>query len=496
MAGKKIHLVVALVGVVVAGGGAWWYQNQGPGSTMQAAGAGGNLAGAGAAAGGAAAQGAGGGAKSEGGGARPEGGKGEGGKGGPGGGGGPAPVEVARVEATRLEDDTQAVGTLRARQGVILRPEVSGRIRTLQFADGQRVRKGQLLVQLDDTLQQAQLKQAEASAAIARTNLQRSRELAAQNFVSQSAVDQNAAALEVAQAQVALAQAQIGRMKVLAPFDGVAGIRSVNIGDYVKDGADLVLIEDLSALWVDFRLPERFLSRLSNGQSIDLAIDALPGRKFQARVDAIDAQLDANGRSILVRGRLSNADGALRGGMFARVRAVFEVRESALVVPEEALVPVGERQLVFKVVDATGDGGGKVAQRSPVRIGMRVPGKVEILEGVEAGDTVVIAGQARLMRGEAVPVRIVDLNRGGGGRPGGGGGAGAPGSGAGKGAGGPGGAPGAGPGGAAGPAGDGAPAKSASGPAAGAGWSKGERPAGKGAPGQAPAGDTAPVARP
>jgi membrane fusion protein (multidrug efflux system) len=345
-------------------------------------------------------------------------------------------VEVAKVEVARLEDDSQAVGSLRARQGVVLKPEVSGRIQTLSFGDGQRIQKGQLMVQLDDTLQQAQLKQAEASAAIARTNLQRSRELAAQNFVSQSAVDQNAAALEVAQAQVALAQAQISRMKILAPFDGITGIRSVSVGDYVKDGADLVMIEDVSSLWVDFRLPERYLSRLKPGQSVEVVLDAIPDRKFKAQVDAIDAQLDANGRSVLVRARMPNGDGRLRGGMFARVRAVFDVRDKALVLPEEALVPLGNRQVVFKVTD--GASGGKVAQRADVKIGMRVPGRVEILEGVAAGDVVVIAGQARLMRGENLAVRVVDLNRprgsGGPGAPGGPGGPGGPGSAGGPGA--------------------------------------------------------------
>jgi membrane fusion protein (multidrug efflux system) len=345
-------------------------------------------------------------------------------------------VEVAKVEVARLEDDSQAVGSLRARQGVVLKPEVSGRIQALSFGDGQRIQKGQLMVQLDDTLQQAQLKQAEASAAIARTNLQRSRELAAQNFVSQSAVDQNAAALEVAQAQVALAQAQISRMKILAPFDGITGIRSVSVGDYVKDGADLVMIEDVSSLWVDFRLPERYLSRLKPGQSVEVVLDAIPDRKFKAQVDAIDAQLDANGRSVLVRARMPNGDGRLRGGMFARVRAVFDVRDKALVLPEEALVPLGNRQVVFKVTD--GASGGKVAQRADVKIGMRVPGRVEILEGVAAGDVVVIAGQARLMRGENLAVRVVDLNRprgsGGPGAPGGPGGPGGPGSAGGPGA--------------------------------------------------------------
>ncbi len=415
MAGKKLHLVVAVIGLGLISGGAWWYQNKAGGIGAKP----GTESAAGPAAGGSAAKGGG-----------PGGGPGGGGPGGRGPGGPPA-VEVAKVEVQRLEDDSQAVGSIRARQGVVLKPEVSGRIQTLSFSDGQRVQRGQLLVQLDDTLQQAQLKQAEASASIARTNLQRSRELAAQNFVSQSAVDQNAAALEVAQAQVALAQAQLTRMKILAPFDGITGIRSVSVGDYVKDGADLVMIEDVSSLWVDFRLPERYLSRLKTGQSVEVLLDALPGRKFKAQVDAIDAQLDANGRSVLVRARMSNADGRLRGGMFARVRAVFEVREKGLVVPEEALVPLGNRQVVFKIVD--GPSGGKIAQRAEVKIGMRVPGKAEILDGVSAGDVIAVAGQSRLMRGENLPVRVVDLSRprGAGGPAGpGGAGAGRPGAGA------------------------------------------------------------------
>jgi membrane fusion protein (multidrug efflux system) len=303
----------------------------------------------------------------------------------------------------------------------MLRPEVSGRIRTLSFKDGQPVKRGQLLVQLDDTLQKAQLQQAEAQATIARTNLQRSRELSAQGFVSQSAVDQNGAALEVAQAQVALARAQLGRMRIVAPFGGIVGIRVVDVGDYVKDGADLVNIEDLSTVWVDFRLPERYLSRLHKGQSAELALDAMPGRAFKAQIDALDSLLDANGRSVLVRARVGSGDGdgdgVLRSGMFARVRVVFDVREQALVVPEEALVPLGNKQYLIKVVD--GPNGGKVAQRLEAKVGIRVPGKAEILEGVAPGDLIVVAGQGRLMQGNAVPVRVVDIDRpaGGSGKP-------------------------------------------------------------------------------
>ena len=307
-----------------------------------------------------------------------------------------------------LSDEVQAVGSLKSVQGVMLRPETSGRISRLGFADGARVVKGQLLVQLDDTLQQAQMQQAQAQASIARTNLQRSRELQAQSFVSQSAVDQNAAALQVAEAQVALARVQVQRMKVLAPFHGTAGLRVVDVGDYLKDGADIVNIEDLSSMTVQFALPERYVDRLRAGQSVEVTVDAMPGRNFKGRVQAVDSQVDANGRALQVLAQVANPGTVLRPGMFARPKVVFSVRDRAVVVPEEALVPVGAKRFIYKVVDAAE--GKKTSQRVEARIGLRLPGKVEILEGIQAGDTVVTAGHGRLMRGDNVPVRVVDLN--------------------------------------------------------------------------------------
>ena len=384
MAFRKLHSVVAVLGVAVAGGAAWWWQNRPAGVAGVAIAA--NTADARATTAGAS-------------GVRP------------GGGGvpGPVAVEVGKAESVTLRDDTQAVGSLRSRQGVMLRPEVSGRIAQLPFTDGQRVRRGQLMVQLDDTLQQAQLQQAQAQASIARTNLQRSRELLAQSFVSQSAVDQNVSALQVADAQVALAQAQLARMKVLAPFDGTTGIRVVNIGDYVKDGADLVNVEDLSAMFVDFRLPERHIAQVHAGLAIEVALDALPGVNFKGRIEAIDSQVDANGRALLVRARVDNANAQLKPGMFARPRVVFSTRAGAIVVPEEALVPQGERQFIYLVVD---DGKGqKLARRVEARVGQRLSGKVEVLGGVSAGAMVVTAGQSRL-RGESMPVRVIELGQG------------------------------------------------------------------------------------
>ncbi|MCP5270257.1 MAG: efflux RND transporter periplasmic adaptor subunit [Burkholderiaceae bacterium] len=347
----------------------------------------------------------------------------------PGGRGGPAGVEVGRVEALRIVDAAEAVGSLQSRQAVTLRPEVSGRVAALGFTDGARVRRGQLLVQLDDTLQRAQLQQAQAQAAIARTQLARNRELVAQGFVSQSAVDQSEASLDVAMAQVALAQAQLARLRVLAPFDGQAGIRQVNVGDYVKDGADIVTVVDASQVWVDYRLPERYAARVRPGQTVDVVLDALPDRRFAGRVEAVEARVEADGRALLVRARLDNRDGLLTPGMFARTRTEFGVREQALVVPEEALVPEGGKQYILRVVDTDQ---GPMAERLEAQLGMRVPGKVEVLEGLAAGDRVVTAGQARLMRGKGdrQPVRIIELGaapaKAGGGGVGGTGGAPAP----------------------------------------------------------------------
>ena len=392
MALKKLHVWVAVVGIGAASAAAWWFQHEAPRNPVSAegstaltparAGAGG--------AGPAATPGGGGGAAAAGGGAAQ----------------GPVPVEVGRVERLRLEEDATAVGSVRALQGVVLRPEVSGRVLRLGFRDGERVRRGQVLVQLDDSLQRAQLQQAQAQEAIARTSLQRNRELLAQGFVSQSAVDQADANLKVAQAQVALARAQWQRMRIESPFDGVAGIRSVNVGDYVREGADLVAVEDSRAVWVDFRLPERYAARLKPGQGVEVTLDALPGRRYRGPVVALDSQLDANGRSLLVRARMDNTEGALRSGMFARARVVLGVQEQAVVVPEEALVPQGGKQYVVKVVDGPK---GKVAQRIEAQLGARLPGKAQILQGLSDGDLVVTAGHARLMRGDGQAVRVVQL---------------------------------------------------------------------------------------
>ena len=378
MAAKPLYTVVAVVGIAAASGAAWWYQNRPAASGNEARPAAEGRAPAAASAG--AAQPA-----------RP-----------------PA-VEVAKVEVARLVDDAQAVGSLRSRQSVVLRPEVSGRVTQLNFRDGERVRRGQLLVQLDDQLPRAQVQQAQAELSIAQANHKRNQELVAQGFISQRSVDESAANLQVAQAKLSLAQATAARLRITAPFDGITGIRTINIGDYLKDGADIVNIEDMEAIYVDFRLPERYQTKLQRGQTAMVTIDALPGRRYAGVVQAIDPLVDANGRSIGIRGCIDNRHLQLRPGMFARITAVFGERENARVIPEEALVPQGNRQFVYKLVDGP-DQDTKIAQRVEVKLGIRQPGRVEVMEGLQPGDVVVTAGQQRIQK-DGTPVRVLDLTR-------------------------------------------------------------------------------------
>jgi membrane fusion protein (multidrug efflux system) len=316
---------------------------------------------------------------------------------------------VAKVETTKLVDETQSVGSLRSNQGVMLRPEVGGRVSQVMFRDGQRVKKGQVLVQFDDQLPAAQVMQAQAELSIARANHTRNKELVAQNFISKRSLDESEAALQVAEAKLSLAQATLQRLKVLAPFDGVAGLRQINVGDYLKDGADMVNIEDIDAVLLDFRLAERFQTKVKPGQKAQVSFDALPGKQFTALVQAIDPLIEANGRSVGVRACIDNRQMQLRPGMFARVSAVFGERPNAMVVPEEAIVPQGGRSFVVKVV-AGPNKDEFMSERVAVKIGLRQPGKVEILEGLTLEDTVVVAGQQRLQK-DGTLVKVVDLSK-------------------------------------------------------------------------------------
>ena len=320
----------------------------------------------------------------------------------PGGAGGPpggfpTAVEVVKVVASDFSDEASAVGSLKSNESVILRPETAGRISQIGFKDGAIVGKGVVLVTLDAAVQEAELQQAKANLGLAQSNFMRNQELVAKNFLSQQALETSSANLRVQEAATQLSEAKVSKTRVKAPFAGMVGLRNVSVGDYVKEGQDLINIEDVGTLRVDFKLPEAYLGRLIKGQAVELSSDALPGQTFNAVLDAVDPLVDQNGRSISARARLDNAAGKLRPGMFVRVRLLFGERKDVLMVPEQAIVP-GATPTVFKVEE------GK-AKMTKVALGVRRGAHVEITEGLAAGDVIVTAGQLKLREG--APVRAI-----------------------------------------------------------------------------------------
>ena len=313
----------------------------------------------------------------------------------------PAPVsapvvQVAPVRSMAISRQVSAVGSLRSQDSVILRPEITGRIAEINIDEGGQVAKGQVVIRLDDTVARAQLQQAEANLSLAASQNRRAAELTKQGFISKQARDEALSQLRVQQAAVALAKAQLEKTAILAPFDGMIGLRNVSVGDYVSPGTDLVPIDSIDPLQVDFRIPEQYLSQVQPGLSLTLSFDALPGVTRQGRVGAISPQVDVGGRSILLRANVPNQDGTLRPGMFARVQLQFS-DDTGLVVPEAAIFSSGDEQYVYKL-------DGERVQRIAVKIIQRREGQVEVSGPLAETDQVVVAGLQKISDGAAVRV--------------------------------------------------------------------------------------------
>lgn len=311
----------------------------------------------------------------------------------------PTPVEVDTVTTHTVERAIDAVGNLISNESVVLSPEISGRVSEILFEEGQEVTKGAPLVKLDDSIYKAQLAEAQAQLPLAKANYERAKTLFAQQSGTGRARDESQAALNTVQAQIDLAQAQLAKSILTAPFDGTIGLRSISVGNYVTPGQQLVNLESINPLKVDFKVAEVYLNLVKVGQKINLSIDAFPGQVFTGEVYAIDPRIESTGRTVLLRAKLPNDDGVLRPGLFARVRLVVEKRDGAVIIPEQAIIPQGNTQYVYKVID------GK-AVRVEVKTGQRAKGTVEITEGVSANDMVVVAGQMKL-RPDA-PVTVIE----------------------------------------------------------------------------------------
>ncbi len=307
-------------------------------------------------------------------------------------------VEAAKVKLGPVRRQIEAVGSLRSNESVVIRPEIAGRITEILFTEGQHVRKGTPLFRLDAAIVRAQLDQAKASLVLSRANHERAEDLYRKGAGTQRARDEALSKLQADEAAVALAQAMLDKATIRAPFDGILGLRRVSVGDYVNPGQDLVNLENIEALKVDFRIPEIYALYVQVGQRILVRLDAIPDKTYEGSVYAIDPALDPNGRAIIMRALLPNSDGRLRSGMFARVTLVFEERQEAILVPETALVPINDDKFVFRVV-------GDKAVLTKVEIGQRQQGQVEIVDGLGPDAIIVTEGAVKLRDG--VTVRTV-----------------------------------------------------------------------------------------
>ena len=309
----------------------------------------------------------------------------------------PVLVEVAVVKSAANGKEITSVGTVRANESVVIATEIAGRIVEIAFSEGGRVRKGEVLLRLDAEISEAQRDQAQANLALSSANFQRAEALFKEQASSAQEVDAARAQYLLHQAQLRLRNAELAKSVIVAPFNGVVGLRQVSPGSYVQAGTEIVTLDALDPVKVDFRLPESYANSIKVGQALTLSVAALGNERLTGTVYAIDPQIDVAGRSLLLRARVPNPDGLLRPGMFANVRLTSGRAGEMLVIPEEALVLQSSGQKVYRVV------AGKVELVS-VKTGKRRQGEVEIVAGLRVGDTVVTAGQLKIRPGTEVKI--------------------------------------------------------------------------------------------
>jgi len=328
--------------------------------------------------------------------------KGAAGRDGPGGGMPPGmPVEVAVARRDTVRDQVAATGQIEALQSIELRPEVEGRIVGILIREGQVVAAGTPLFQIDSTELGAQVAQLAAQRDLANQDLARTKDLMAQNAASTQDLEHAEANARSMDAQYRVMNTRLARTTVRAPFSGIVGQRFVSQGDYVNNTTKLVTLQTVSPMRATFNVPEKYAQSLKRGQEVTFGVAAIPNRDFVGEVDFVDPVVSLPGRTILVKAHVPNPQRLLQPGMFIEARLVTAVRPKAVVVPEDAVVPVQGATFVWVVQE------GKATQRQ-VGIGVRTPGYVEIRSGVDAGDQVVVGGLESLFPGAPVMAKVVD----------------------------------------------------------------------------------------
>jgi len=304
-------------------------------------------------------------------------------------------VESMVVAPQRLESTVAAVGTVLADASATLRAEVPGQVIERHFEDGDRVRKGDPLFSVEATVLEAEANEARATVEQSEAAYTRAQELIKNKLISATDFDTARANYNVAVARLNSAQARLSKTVIRAPFEGYAGLRRINVGDYLTIGQEVVNVVRLDPLRVDFSVPETMLARVQPGLAINVSVGAFPGENFEGVVTAVDPQIDVIGHNLDVRAQLPNSDLRLRPGLFAQVAVTLAVKPDAIMVPEEAIWPIGNDKTLYVIEEG-------IAIRRIVQIGDRKPGYVEIVSGLAAGEEIVVAGQMKLFEGAAV----------------------------------------------------------------------------------------------
>ena len=308
-------------------------------------------------------------------------------------------VVAEAVKREKIEEKISLVGSLAADEFVEIKNEIAGVIEEIGFDEGQPVKKGQMLFMIDADKLKASLAQAEANLGLAHTTFERLSSLIRSGAVSQQEYDQAKSDLEAKQAEAELIKAQLKETVITAAFDGVMGERKVSLGQFVNQGTTLTFLINQDPLKAEFRVPERFLGQLKEGQTVEVTVAAYPDEEFKGEVYFIDPQVEEQTRTALVKAKLPNPQGKLRRGMFANLNLIVSVRSQALVVSEEALLPKGDDVFVFAVDQEN------KAQMKKVKVGIRLAGKAEIVEGLDEGENVIVEGYQKIGPGSTVKIK-------------------------------------------------------------------------------------------
>ncbi|MCG6980095.1 MAG: efflux RND transporter periplasmic adaptor subunit [Deltaproteobacteria bacterium] len=319
----------------------------------------------------------------------------------------PLPVNTVVVQKQSWQELLSSVGSLEAVEGVMVTAELTGKVVKIGFEPGTMVRAGDLLVQQDISSEKAQLRGAEAALELARVNVERMRKLLADETIAQSQYDNAAAQYKEARAQVDNIRATIEKKTIRAPFAGRLGIRLVNLGQTLNEGDQIVSLQSLNPIFVNFSLPQQELAQIRLGLKVQLTTDVLPGEIVEGKITAINSQVDTSTRNIGVQATVANSQEHLRPGMFVKVDVVLPVEDQVLAIPTTAVLyaPYGDSVFVVEEEKSEKNGQhGKIVRQQFVRLGEKRGDFASVVSGLKEGETVVSTGAFKLRNGQAVVV--------------------------------------------------------------------------------------------